>query len=167
MIQMTCLYGGGEVPPWTKGLAKFSYCALVKAGSREPFVALSSELVPCVIAPFIYAQEVRLVTFYGAKRALSPARLSLISADALIEDWEKYARAYLHCSLDPSVLPHLTAWSYEATRNAASELRREDRVERMPALAELDAALGTSLEIAEISARERVERVFDETCHLA
>lgn len=155
---------GGEIQPWAKGLAVWAFRALVSSRAHAPFVGLFNG-IPCVILPRIEPHRIALLVCYGSKRALSIRRLTELSADELCRDWRSLCRGYIVCDLDPSRLPLLQAVDHNCTRNAAYEMLDAYFMTGMPTLAEIDASLGTRLEIAEAKPLEHARRLVDAAKH--
>jgi hypothetical protein len=146
----------GDFLPFSRRLAAWGFCKLVETRSRAPFIAAFAGK-PCVIVPVVEADRVRLTVFYGALRRLSVARLAVEDIDNIIDGWRDHCRAYVRCELGRA----LTPLDHNATRNAASALIEPGEWVQMPSLAEIDAALQTSLQ----ALREATQAAVREVTH--
>lgn len=155
---------GGEIQSWATGLAAWAFRELMRSRSNAPFYAKCAG-VPCLILPIVEPDHVQLAVLYGCKRALSAKRLTDSTVGELVLDWRKVCRAFLVCELDPSSIPFLRAHDHNATRNAASALLDQYCLVGVPSLADLDQALGTSLEIAETKPFKRVTEAINAIGH--
>lgn len=92
-------------------------------------------------------------------------RIADTSPFQLAVDWRAYCRAHVLCEVNPGQTSELIGWDHDCTRNAKSELLLLDNL-RLPALSELDTALGTSLELFETQPLERAREAIH-AAHLA
>jgi hypothetical protein len=155
---------GGEIQRWATGLAAWGLRELLRSRSNAPFYAKCAG-VPCLILPIVDPDHVKLTVLYGCKRALSAKRLTDSSEAELISEWRKICRAFIVCELNPSNIPFLRVHDHNATRNAASALLDQYCLVGVPTLADLDQALGTSLEISETKPFKRVTEAISAIGH--
>lgn len=155
---------GGEISRWAIGLAKWALCELVRTRSHGVIVS-SCEGVPCAVLPAIAPDHIRVLVLYGCKRMLSVKRLTEADVEDLTGNWRNYARGFLVFELDPRSLPMLTAIDHDCTRTARSALLDEYDCVSMPSLAEIDLALGTSLELSESKPLEYASQVINASHH--
>ena len=144
LVKTNPLAFGGDLSPWALSLANWSLKKLIEARSNVPFIATHESGAICFIVPAISADHLGITALYGLKRAaLSPSQLAAAAIDNLTgKRWREFSRGFVRFELDKLGQP--IGLDHNATIRCANELLRTYQG-RTPSLAEIDAALSTSL----------------------
>lgn len=153
---------GGLLSPFAAAAAYWTLRKAIESQSRQPFFAVHPAVkAPCLIVPQIAPDRASFTLLYGLRReAMKPGSIaSGRIVDGLEKRWRKICRSFVKFEITD--VGEVIGIDHDATVRAASELL-ETRLQRAPSLEEIDAALGTSLEML---AHERA-KTTEENVHV-